>query len=102
MHSLVTGYLEVDHANHNGLDNQKHNLRDGTHQQNTFNQRSTTDAASQHKGVCWFASNQKWVARIMVDGQSKYLGCFTNEEDAARAYAAAAQELHGDYAWSDD
>jgi len=34
------------------------------------------------KGV----SHGKWQARIHVDGRTKYLGCFTLEDDAAEAY----------------
>jgi hypothetical protein len=40
----------------------------------------------------------KWQASISVEGSQKYLGLFERQEDAAAAYAKAAQELHGSFA----
>jgi hypothetical protein len=42
---------QVDHKNHNGLDNQKHNLRIATHQQNASNKSIIGNKTSKYKGV---------------------------------------------------
>jgi hypothetical protein len=90
----------VDHViNGNTLDNRRSNLRDGT-KGNTHNQRArkSTGKTSRYKGVHWAAQSNKWMARITFEGKTRYLGIFEQEDDAARAYNAAAMELFGEYA----
>jgi hypothetical protein len=45
-----------------------------------------SESASRFRGVSWNTRHQKWVARIMLcgAGKRKVLGCFDNEEEAAR------------------
>jgi hypothetical protein len=100
MHKLITGWPMTDHANGNGLDNQRSNLRPATRAQNSHNQRSQGGSSSRHKGVTWHRQVRKWQAAIKVDGKHRYLGCYESEEDAARAYEAAALEAWGEYAYA--
>jgi hypothetical protein len=48
-------------------------------------------------GVTWHKQNTKWMARIKVPGEkdAKYLGCFADERDAARAFDTAARRARG-------
>ena len=98
MHRFILGIddpkIEIDHLNHNGLDNQRHNLRTCNRQQNQRNQR-VRKGSSQYKGV--HRQGKLWIARIGVNYTRRYLGCFSEEETAARAYDAAARELFGDF-----
>ena len=98
MHQLITGRTGTDHVNMDGLDNQRSNLRPATQSQNMGNTRSHAGSSSPFKGVCWDRQHQKWLAQICVAGRRAYLGRFTGEEDAARAYDAAAREAFGSFA----
>ena len=100
MHKLLTGWPLTDHANGNGLDNQRSNLRPATHVQNSQNRRPFPGRSSRHKGVSWHRRARKWRADITVNGKLRYLGLFTSEEDAARAYTKASLATQGEYAYA--
>lgn len=91
--------MDIDHINHNGLDNRRANLRICTHIQNLQNKRSSCNGTSKYKGVSWCKRDKKWTAQIEHGGQSAYLGRFANELEAANAYDKAAKELHGEFAY---
>ncbi len=100
MHKLITGWPRTDHIDGDGLNNQRSNLRPASNRENTQNQRKTTKpTSSKYKGV---SRVQHWVAQIGLAGRVTYLGRFQDEDDAARAYNAAARELFGEYARLND
>jgi hypothetical protein len=84
----------LDHINGLRTDNRVENLRQATDKENNRNKRSRAGSSSKYKGVSWHKDNQNWQARC----NSKYLGSYTQEEEAARVFDKAARELHGDYA----
>lgn len=90
----------VDHANGDGLDCRKENLRPATAQQNAFNtfKWSSPSYTSRFKGVHRSASSGKWIAQIQFGGEVKCLGLFEDEEAAARAYDGQAKLLFGEFA----
>ena len=85
--------VQVDHKNHNGLDNRRGNLRLATQSQNSMNARKRRGTSSPHKGVEWSKQHQKWRARIQVNGKRTVIGYFNTEPEAAVAYYDAAQEV---------
>ena len=95
MHQLLTGWPLTDHIDGDGLNNRRSNLRAATNRQNVRNSRSRA-GTSQFKGV--FRQSGKWRVGITVDGKKIHLGYFTDEVEAARAYDAAALQLHGEFA----
>lgn len=101
MHREIMGAKpndQVDHIDHNGLDNQRKSLRLCTRSQNKANQRMRVDNTSGFKGVSWYKRHGKWRARIMVKRKALHLGLFINKIDAALAYDRAAIKELGPYA----
>jgi hypothetical protein len=93
----------VDHANGNGLDNRRCNLRIANHSQNAANKRKPQvgRATSTYKGVHWESAGsrkRRWRAMIRVNGRRIHLGSFATEVEAAIAYDNAAKEHFGEYA----
>ena len=90
---------QVDHRDGDGLHNWRTNLRYCTNGENQSNLHYKKEGCtSRYKGVSWYRRSGKWVAGIRVSGKGVNLGYFEEEEDAARAYNAAAVELFGEFA----
>lgn len=92
--------LEVDHKNHNTLDNQKENLRVCTHAENVSNRVVDKKTQSGFKGVYKiFNSNPiRFKAMIVKNREQILLGHFNSKEEAAKAYDGAAKKLFGEFA----
>jgi len=102
MHRLITNCpadMNVDHINHDKLDNRKDNLRICSTAENLRNQQMQSVAkTSRFKGVYFNKNTNKWMAQIQSDDKRKYLGLFENEIDAAIAYNNAAIAMFGEFA----
>jgi hypothetical protein len=102
LHREISGTpagLLTDHANRNRLDNRKQNLRIATGSQNRMNSESnSTKKTSKFKGVSWADHRSKWEVRIAIDQRWTYLGRYTDENAAARAYNEAAKKVYGEFA----
>ena len=90
--------MQTDHIDHNGLDNQRENLRICTVAENQRNRKADSDNASGFKGVCFSRKRHKWYAQITVDRKNMHLGSFDSPEEAARFYDLAALAYHGEFA----
>lgn len=100
MHRVVMGLpigdpRLVDHVDGDGLNNRRSNLRVATSRQNAGNQRKRP-STSRFKGVK--RHHNRWVATIKAGYRSRHLGSFVSEEDAGRAYDAAAVAEWGEFA----
>jgi hypothetical protein len=99
IHRLISPESKIiDHIDHNGLNNRSSNLRPCSHSQNLMNSRKLTQGTSKYKGVCALKGRNKFIARISVDGESKYLGLFDDDKEAGEAYHQASLKYYGDFA----
>lgn len=91
-------YLWVDHANGNGLDNRRTNLRICTPAQNIAGKNVYQKATSMYRGVHYDKKGECYQAQVACRGKRITVGCYDNEEEAARAYDARAREEYGQFA----
>lgn len=100
MHRLIMGVINktviIDHIDHNGLNNQKSNLRICSRQQNSCNRSLTKNSFSKYKGVTF--RRNRWHSRICINRKNIPLGYFKNEIDAAKSYDKGAKKYHGEFA----
>lgn len=98
LHRILTNAphgVEVDHADGDGLNNCKLNLRICTHKQNQANKGRQGNNTSGSKGVTRNSSKRKsWRAEMA----GRHLGSFVHKEEAAEAYACAAEKEYGEFA----
>jgi hypothetical protein len=97
LHNLLCpDWEEVDHADGDGLNNCRSNLRDGAEFRNNANTGMRSDNTTGYKGV--YRDRNAWKALITVNRKTVNLGAFGSPEEAAYAYDQAAVSLFGEYA----
>lgn len=92
--------FDIDHINHNRLDNRIENLRLVSRSENLKN-KGVVLSSSGEMGVYWSKAAEKWEASITVCGRKKYLGLFDSVESAKAARLEANKrygyhENHGE------
>ena len=101
MHRVVTGANpgeQVDHINHNGLDNRRANLRICTNAQNGANRCiARIHAQTGYIGV-YPNGRGRYRARLEKDTRFMSFGTYDTPEEAARARDAAARMHFGEFA----
>jgi len=98
LHQLIMGIkkgFDIDHRNHDKLDNRKQNLRHCTRSQNLMNKMNV-------RGITWDKNRSKWIAQINVNYKHIYLGRFEKEEDALKARKQAEIKYFREFAFNDN
>ena len=101
MHRVISGAREgqqVDHIDHNTLDNRKSNIRVCSPSQNHGNRGLNKNNTSGYKGVAKSVGCSTWRAYIAIDYRQISLGSYRSPVEAAMAYDKAAQEYFGEFA----
>lgn len=106
MHRVILGLtnpkVQCDHKDHNGLNNQRSNLRTCTFAQNMSNRKSKKNSTSKYLGVTVrkVGSLSKIYYQVFIQKNNKkiYLGLFKDERHAAIQYDKAAIIYHGEFA----
>ena len=100
MHNLIFDVPEgmvVDHINRDSLDNRNENVRFCTQKDNSRNVGPKKNNKSGVAGVYWNPANNKWRARIKVDGKAIEIGSFCDLEEARTARKAAELHYYGEF-----
>lgn len=101
MHRLIMGTKPdrvVDHIDHNGLNNQRSNMRNCKIKENVRNRKNYGQSASGYKGVNYSKCNNSWRASITANAKTIHLGWFRTKEIAAIVYNHAAKVYHKEFA----
>lgn len=85
---------QIDHINHDRVDNRIVNLREATNVDNHRNRGMNCNNTSGCTGVHWHRQSQKWQAQIRVEGRQIYLGLF-GEKRVAIATRKQAEKQYG-------
>jgi hypothetical protein len=103
MHRLILKVIDrkviVDHKDHNGLNNQKSNLRIATSQQNQFNMRPFNSNKTGFKGVSYNKKDKRYAVFLGVNNKHRFFGNFSTAVEAAKKYNELARQYHGEFAY---
>ena len=99
--------LEVDHSNHNKLDNTNENLRICTRAENGKNQQKKKINTTGYIGIAYSPPvegmiserSKPWRSAIVTNGKSTQLGAYATKEEAALVRDNAAKNQHGEFAY---
>lgn len=83
--------IVIDHINNYKIDNRANNLQLISHRENST--KDLKEGSSKYVGVSWNKKSKKFISKIHINGKNKFLGYFTNELEASRAYQKELKNL---------
>lgn len=101
MHREVMGVTDpkeyVDHRDHDGLNNQKSNLRKSNNCFNQYNVGKKTTSKQKYK--CIRQKKGKWQVRIRIPEGRRIERSANTEEEAVKLYNDLVTKYHGEFAY---
>lgn len=94
IHQIILGKrknFEIDHINHDKLDNRRCNLRFVTRSQNNMNRSGV-------KGYYFDKNKKKWFSKIVINRKQIRLGYFKTEEEAKVSRINGEKKYYKEYA----
>ena len=67
------------------------------HSGNNRNKDKRTNCSSIYKGVHWDKQRNKWRAQISINGKTKHIGWFDDENEAGLMYLTVYDEIMEQY-----
>lgn len=106
LHQFIMGVedstreVNVDHKNHDTLDNRKENLRITNVTENCMNRRLSKANKSGYRNVSWSKDDGKWIVQLQINGRNTVLGKFSKSQlDEAGDFAKKMREkYYGEFA----
>lgn len=96
LHRLIMkpkrGY-DIDHINHDKLDNRETNLRCVNRSKNSMNRAGV-------RGYSWNSSMNKWEVKICAGGKKYHLGYYELEKDAIKARKKGEKKYYKEFAYN--
>lgn len=89
--------VQVDHKDHNTLNNRKSNLRLCTPSQNSQNKKMQSNNSIGYKGVYVDKRTGRYRACIRINKKLKHLGYYSTAQEAYKVYKTIAEKIHGDF-----
>ena len=89
--------FQIDHINHNGLDNRKCNLRICTNAENNRNKRFERNPRSGYTGIRYNSKTGSYYVRIMVNKKEISLGAYKSIEEAIEARKKGEEKYFGNF-----
>jgi hypothetical protein len=86
LHRIIKGNPKgwvIDHADHDGLNNRRSNLRKLSHAENGMNRAGAArHSKSGIRGVYFCIGRGKWAAHVTINRKARHLGYFDTKEEA--------------------
>jgi len=102
LHRFIMDYpkgFDIDHKNHNTLDNRKENLRIVRRGDNDKHRISKNkNNKSGYRNVFWNKQSNKWEVHLQVNGINKCLGRFDDVHEAGEYAKIKRKEIYKEFA----
>lgn len=97
---IIPNAIQVDHINHNGLDNRKSNLRACNNRENNCNKSFQRNPKSGYTGIRYNEKVGSYYVRIMVHKKEISLGHYKTLEDAIEARKQGELRYFGEFRYN--